>query len=41
MKPMSVTVELGDKEHFDKEQISDKESFPVTNCQIHKDKEQL
>ena len=25
------TVKLGDKERFDKEQIGDKEPFPVTN----------
>ena len=28
------TVKLGDKEHFDKEQIGVKEPFPVTNCQF-------
>ena len=26
------TVKLGDKEHFDKEQIGVKEPFSVTNC---------
>ena len=26
------TVKLGDKEHFDKEQIGVKEPFPVTKC---------
>ena len=29
-----TTVKLGDKEHFDKEQIDVKEPFPVTNCQF-------
>ena len=28
------TVKLGDKEHFDKEQIGVKEPFPVTKCQF-------
>ena len=28
------TVKLGDKEHFDKEQIGVKEPFPVTNYQF-------
>ena len=28
------TVKLGDKEHFDNEQIGVKEPFPVTNCQL-------
>ena len=28
------TVKLGDKEQFDKEQISIKEPFPRTNCQF-------
>ena len=35
------TVRLGDKKQFDKEQIGDKEPFPVTKCQFHKDKEQF
>jgi hypothetical protein len=26
------TVKLGDREHFDKEQIGVKEPFPVTKC---------
>jgi hypothetical protein len=34
------TVKLGDKEHFDKEQIGVKEPFPMTNL-LHKDKEHL
>ena len=29
-----ITVKLGDKERFDKEQIGVKEPFPVTKCQI-------
>ena len=29
-----ITVKLGDKERFDKEQIGVKEPFPVTNCQF-------
>jgi hypothetical protein len=29
-----TTVKLGDKERFDKEQISVKEPFPVTKCQF-------
>ena len=33
-KKCSSTVKLGDKEHFDKEQIGVKEPFPVTNCQF-------
>ena len=33
MKPMSVTVELGDKEHFDKEQIGVR--WGVTNGARH------
>ena len=28
------TVKLGDKERFDKEQIEDKEPFPMTNFQF-------
>ena len=28
------TVKLGNKEHFDKEQIGVKEPLPVTNCQF-------
>ena len=28
------TVKLGDKEHFDKEQIGFKEPFPMTKCQF-------
>ena len=28
------TVKLGDKEHFDKEQIGVKEPFPMTKCQF-------
>ena len=28
----TITVKLGDKEPFDKEQISVKEPFPVANC---------
>ena len=36
------TVKLGDKERFDKEQISVKEPFPVTKCQLpYKNKEHL
>ena len=36
------TVKLGDKEHFNKEQIVVKEPFPVTKANIlHKDKEHL
>ena len=31
---LETTVKLGDKEHFDKEQIGVKEPFPVTNCQF-------
>ena len=30
---LHITVKLGDKERFDKEQIGVKEAFPVTNCQ--------
>ena len=30
----TVTVKLGDKERFDKEQNGVKEPFPVTNCQF-------
>ena len=33
-KESSGTVKLGDKERFDKEQISVKEPFSVTNCQF-------
>ena len=29
------TVKLGDKEHFDKEQIGVKEPFPMTNLPIY------
>jgi hypothetical protein len=29
-----ITVKLGDKEHFDKEQIGVKTAFPMTNCQF-------
>ena len=36
----SITVEFGDKERFDKEQIGVKEPFPMTNL-LHKDKERL
>ena len=28
------TIKLGNKEHFDKEQIGVKEPFPVTKCQF-------
>ena len=34
MQIFPYTVKLGDKEHFDKEQIGVKEPFPVTNCQF-------
>ena len=30
----SITVEHGDKERFDKEQIGVKEPFPMTKCQF-------
>ena len=30
----AYAVRLGDKERFDKEQISVKEPFPMTNCQF-------
>ena len=33
-KNVASTVKLGDKEWFDKEQISAKEPFPMTNCQF-------
>ena len=40
--PDCITVKLGDKDRFDKEQIGVKESFPVSKCQfLHKDKEHL
>ena len=29
-----ITVELGDKKRFDKEQIGVKEPFPMTKCQF-------
>ena len=32
--PDCITVKLGDKDRFDKEQIGVKESFPVTNGQF-------
>ena len=32
--PKEITVKLGDKEQFDKEQIGVKEPFSVTNCQF-------
>ena len=32
---MAITVKLGDKKPFDKEQIGVKEPFPVTNCQFN------
>ena len=31
---LTGTVELGDKERFDKEEIGVKEPFPVTKCQF-------
>ena len=31
---LETTVKLGNKEHFDKEQIGVEEPFPVTNCQF-------
>ena len=31
---LHYTVQLGDKERFDKEQIDDKEPTCVTNCQF-------
>ena len=31
---MINTVQLGDKERFDKEQIGVKGPFPMTNCQF-------
>ena len=31
---IKYTVNLGDKERFDKEQIGVKEPFPVTKCQF-------
>ena len=39
MPQLYRTVKLGDKEHFDKEQIGVKEPFPVNL--LHKDKELL
>ena len=35
MSKFVYTVKLGDKERFDKEQISFKEPFPVTNLPIY------
>jgi hypothetical protein len=34
LQTSSTTVKLGDKEHFEKEQIGVKEPFYVTNCQF-------
>ena len=40
--PKRITVKLGDKERFDKEQIGVKEPFSMTNCQFtSNDKEQF